>query len=139
MPELSVAAEPRFDLEIQPDDWKYQKQARSDKLHAYLLDAARANGGDTSIVEVAWEVWQALNHSAGGGLPVPDASIGPDNQVFYTWDSGEHHFEAEILTEGMIEFFYRNRTTGRFWALDQRTTDPVSDNVKTKLTLFANL
>lgn len=42
-------------------------------------------------------------------LPVPVGSTREDGHAMLSWDQGAHHFEAELLPEGRVEWFYRNR------------------------------
>jgi hypothetical protein len=51
----------------------------------------------------------------GNLLSVPDACPGPDGQLLYTWDHGDHHLELELFPDAPAEFFYENDTTGDVW------------------------
>lgn len=42
-------------------------------------------------------------------LPIPVGSWREDGHAMLSWDHGIHHFEAELLPEGSVEWFYRNR------------------------------
>ena len=80
---------------------------------------AQADAGRTTHV-LACKTWQALAtiHAAIEGLAAPDQAVGPDGQTLAFWDHAEHHFSLELTTEGEIELFYRNRTTGKIWGTE---------------------
>lgn len=56
----------------------------------------------------AWPVWQEVKDT----LPMPNAGVGPDGELLYTWDKGAHHYEIEVFPDGRKEYFYMHRQTG---------------------------
>ncbi len=48
-------------------------------------------------------------------LPIPLAYPGLDGDIGLTWEKENHHAEADIDSEGLVEFSYYNRDTGRYW------------------------
>ncbi len=49
------------------------------------------------------------------GLPVPRIAPGPDGMVGMTWESGPHHVNVEVFSDGHVEFFYEHSETGELW------------------------
>lgn len=94
-------------------DWDAVKADLGLKGHDDFL-TEMANGIiSQSTANAARKIWELLQRLPDVRIPVPAASAGPDGQVFYSWNSGRHHFEIEILPNGDVEFFYRDRETGR--------------------------
>ena len=56
--------------------------------------------------------------------------------MFYSWDSGRHHLELEIIPGQPAEFFYRDRETEQFWGEDYTIGDRLPTRVVEKLSLF---
>lgn len=51
-------------------------------------------------------LWEIIRNK----MPVPSSAAGPDGQMFYCWDKGRHHLEAEIFPDvDMIDLYYRDR------------------------------
>jgi hypothetical protein len=90
--------------------------------HKQYLQRVSTEGIEPSITRAtakkSWDLWLAVRKAAGSSLPVPSAGTGPDGVMFYSWDKGEHHLEAEIFPDRDTEFFYRNRRTGELWGED---------------------
>lgn len=86
---------------------------------------------------VAEQLWQLVSKESQYRLPVPAACTGSDGEMFYAWDRGRHHLEAEIIPGQDVEFFYRDRETGQFWAEDYRPGDKLPSLVVAALTLFS--
>ena len=113
-----------------------REKARSQRLAYYLADVTRS--GDLSLMSalLAWKAWNDLKAASGNLLPVPDASPGPDDQVLYTWNNGEHYLELEVFPEGSAEFFYRNRESGQLWEYEYTVGAVLPQDVNDKLALF---
>lgn len=62
-----------------------------------------------AVVKSARAVWDVLR-AAVPGLRVPGATAF-DGRIFYSWDRGRHHLEAEFLPGGTWEWFYTDRET----------------------------
>lgn len=69
-------------------------------------------------------------------LAIPSAGSGPDGQLFFSWDYGRHHFEAEIFEDDRVEFFYRDRETETYFGSDWHPTEPLDPEVVRILQLF---
>ncbi len=96
--------------------------AREQHLYHYLT-AIRVQGEIApETAEAAWKMWKdckcKLLEKTGKTLPVPDAAPGPNGELLYTWNKEEHHFELEFIAGAPMEFFYRNRNTGKFWGIE---------------------
>lgn len=63
-------------------------------------------------VHQAESFWEALQKRFDARLPPPYATATEDGGLVMTWDSGPHHFEIEILTEGRYDWFYLDRSAG---------------------------
>lgn len=85
--------------------------AKAKHLKSYLNLLVHENLVSKNIADSAWELWQGLDDHFLGELPVPTASPGPDGQILYTWDQGEHHLEIEFVVNEPATMFYMNRTT----------------------------
>ena len=51
-------------------------------------------------------------------FPIPDVSPVDGSRVMVTWDRGERHLEAEVLPNGIVEFFFRDRDHSELWGED---------------------
>jgi hypothetical protein len=111
-------------------------EAPTRRLEHYLRYLSRSGELSTDTALFAWRAWNQLRKATSYSLPVPDASPGPNGQLLYTWDRGEHHFELEIFPDGAGEFFYRNRASGRLWDTEYVVGQPVPQGVVDKLALF---
>jgi hypothetical protein len=67
---------------------------------------------------------------------VPDTGVGPDGEILYTWNKDEHHFELEIFSNGLGEFFYLNHQTNEMWEHEFEVGDSIPEEVKDRLKLF---
>jgi hypothetical protein len=88
------------------------------------------------VARLAWNAWTALSNSAGNALLVPDACPGPDGELLYTWDRGEHHLELEIFAESPAEFFYENDASGEVGEAAFVVGESVPAEVVPRLRLF---
>lgn len=118
---------------------------RHQELQAYLdllhdeARATRESEFSERVLDMAWLVWTRLRkHFIKGELclEVPDACPGQKDNFMYTWSKEEHYLECEFFGSGEIEFFYRNRETGRNWAEDTTFEQPFSKTILEKVELF---
>lgn len=98
-----------------------EQQAKHEE-HRQYLQRVSTEGKPPPITRAtakkSWDLWLAVRKAAGSSLPIPSAGTGPDGVMFYSWDKGDHHLEAEIFPDRDTEFFYRNRRTGDLWGED---------------------
>lgn len=113
-----------------------REKARAQKLSYYLGAISRAGEIDHHTAVLCWRAWLSLRNATSSLLPVPDACPGPDGQLLFTWDRGDHHLELEVFPNGIGEFFYRNRQSDELWEHIGTVHDPIPDSVKAKLSLF---
>jgi hypothetical protein len=106
------------------------------RLLAYLHEMKRAGAINENTLSLAQKAWDGLRGIVAGNLLVPTAGTGPDGQVLYTWDRGEHHFELEVFPDGIGEFFYMNRKTDATWEADYSVDEMIPEGVKNKLRIF---
>ncbi len=111
-------------------------EAPTRRLQTYLRNLVHSGELSSETASLAWRTWNQLRKATSYALPVPDACPGPDNQLLYTWDNTEHHFEVEIFPEGTGEFFYRNRVSGQLWEAEYTVGQPVPQEIIDKLELF---
>jgi hypothetical protein len=106
---------------------QHWRKARHDvatghRVHREYLRRVSSDGRSPLITPAtarkSWDLWLAVRNAVGSSMPVPSAATGPDGVMFYSWDNGEHHLEAEIFPDRDTEFFYRNRSTGELWGED---------------------
>jgi hypothetical protein len=118
---------------------------RHQKLQTYLdslRDEARATRESEfseRVLDIAWLVWTRLRKHFMKGelcLEVPDACPGQKDNFMYTWSQEEHYLECEIFGSGEIEFFYRNRETGKNWGEDTTIGQAFSPVILEKVELF---
>ena len=107
------------------------------RLADYLRDVRESGDISNDTGELAWTAWRILWEGMAKRLPVPDAAAGPNGELLYAWNEGEHHLELEIFPNAPAEFFYRNRSTGKLWERPYRVGDPVSMEVREHLSLFS--
>ncbi len=87
-------------------------EAHEARLRKYL-SALSESDIDPATAERAWNLWKRLASARQGDTAVPGCDAGDERQVLLIWNNGEHHFDAEVFADGAVEFFYRNRRTGR--------------------------
>jgi hypothetical protein len=102
----------------------------------YLYDVVDQELVTQRLARLAWDAWSALSDSTGNLLSVPDACPGPDGQLLYTWDRGDHHLELELLPDAPAEFFYENDASGEVWEANYIVGEPVPAGAMDKLRLF---
>jgi hypothetical protein len=104
----------------------------------YLKDISEGSEPIVSkqTADLARKAWSLLWQETGYVLPIPSACTGPDGQILYSWDKGEHHFEVEIIPGKPMEFFYRNRKTGELWGEEYTLGDSLPAEAAKKLKLF---
>lgn len=61
-------------------------------------------------------------------LPIPIAEPGLDGEVGLTWEKENHHAEADIDSEGQVEFSYYNRDTDYCWSFKVPVTELDNSN-----------
>jgi hypothetical protein len=88
------------------------------------------------VARLAWNAWTSLSNSTGNALLVPDACPGPDGQLLYTWDRGEHHLELEIFSDAPAEFFYENNSSGEVGEATLIIGEPIPAEALDRLRLF---
>lgn len=73
------------------------------------------------------------------GQSLPRPTVGAtDHSVVLSWDNNEHHFEMELTSEGLVEFFYRNRINGGFWGEDRDMGEAPNGPTLKEITLILN-
>ena len=77
-----------------------REKARAQILSYYLGKVSRAGEIDHHTAVLSWRAWLSLRNATSPLLPVPDACSGPDGQLLFTWDRGEHHLELEVFPNG---------------------------------------
>src|SRR5438552_1289918 len=98
-----------------PAPVEFQLLRRVQGLVDYLYQIVDQELVTPRVARLAWEAWSALSNSVGNALLVPDACPGPNGELLYTWDRGEHHLELEIFPTAPAELFYENNATGAVW------------------------
>jgi hypothetical protein len=115
------------------------KSLAMDVKHQEFLNRV-STGDDPPITpetaSLAAKAWHIIWLASEGKMPVPAACTGPDGEMFYSWDCGQHHLELEIIPGQPSEFFYRDRNTEQFWGDDYAIGDPLAAEVLQKLPLF---
>jgi GNAT superfamily N-acetyltransferase len=86
--------------------------------------------------QMAEIAWQEILKASAYMMAVPSACTGPDGEIFYSWDSGRHHLELEIIPAKPAEFFYRDRETEQVWGDDYIIGEPLPPEAVKKLNLF---
>lgn len=109
---------------------------RQVKLLAYLRGCAQHGSIPRGMIPFAWNIWSQVRTAMRGCILVPNASPGGEQQILYSWDNGEHHLELEVFPSGAVEWFYRNRTTGKLWSLDTTDSYPCPPDAQERLRLF---
>lgn len=107
------------------------------QLENYLNNSKNMGLINQQVASLALASWLDLWAISGRTMPVPDACPGPDGQILFTWDEGDHHLELEIFPESTSEFFYRNRSTDELWGEEYELHLPFSPSALNKLSLFA--
>ena len=107
----------------------FREPSSTQRLHYYLEAAILAGSLEATTASAAMKSWRALSVAAENKLPAPDAGVGPDGQLLYTWNKDKHHFELEIFPDGSGEFFYLNRLTNEMWGYDYKAGNMVPNEV----------
>jgi hypothetical protein len=81
-------------------------------LNSYLNLLVQEGLVAKETADSAWQAWRDLDNYFLGELPVPGASPGPDGQILYTWDKGDHHLEIEFFACEPTTVFCMDRATG---------------------------
>jgi hypothetical protein len=102
----------------------------------YLYEIADQELIPQRVARLAWNAWTTLSNSTGNALLVPDACPGPEGELLYTWDRGEHHLELEIFADAPAEFFYENDASGEASEWTFLIGEPLPAEVLDKLRLF---
>jgi hypothetical protein len=87
-------------------DWSDARKAN--EWRGYLAGLS----GPNAIL--ARDLWSKVCASAVVHVPVPHAGPLPDGGFQFVWDNEPHHLEVDILPDGSMEWFYRNRKTDEF-------------------------
>lgn len=73
---------------------------------------------ETYTVKVFLEAIEDLYWISGQLLKEPSCGTGPDGILFANWDRENFHFEVEVNKGGIIDYFYRDRSTGETYYLE---------------------
>ena len=119
-----------------PAPVEFQLLRRVQGLVDYLYQIVDQELVTPRVARLAWEAWSALSNSVGNALLVPDVCPGPDGELLYTWDQGEHYLELEIFPAAPAELFYENDATGAVWESIFSIGEMVPAEVLEKLRLF---
>jgi hypothetical protein len=84
----------------------------------YIRDILKENLISPATARESTVAWLECWIATGCTLPVPAACTGPDGQLQYVWDRGEHHLEMNFVPSEPVSIFYRNRQTGELWMDD---------------------
>lgn len=119
-----------------------RREGMSEYLNLLKKEAKSING-DESVVFLAQDFLTLLTHKLaqrGLVLEVPDCCPNNGSQedfhVMFVWDKDEHYLECEVKNNEMVEFFYRNHLTKKVWGEDTPLTQPLSEELIEKLSLF---
>ncbi len=118
---------------------EYSKElSRMQQLNYYLGSVRDAGDISESTATLALIAWATLSDAISNSLSVPDAAPGPEGQLLYAWNKGEHHLELEIFPNSPAEFFYLNRVSNESWEDEYDVNTPVSQQAKDKLSIFTS-
>lgn len=111
-PTLKPVDAPRPQVTTVPHQWYYRKREAKSAWEEFLTGL----GGDGSqaspqAATSARAFWAVLRRQMD--VRVPQAGVGEDGTVQFAWDVDEHHIDVDFLSSGGIEWFYRNRQTGK--------------------------
>ena len=112
------------------------EMTRPQMLYHYLVSVRDAGDIDAKTASLAWIAWKRISDAMGEPLLVPDAASGPEGQLLYAWNQGEHHLELEIFPAEPAEFFYLNRSSNETWEEEYTVGNPVSQEAKARLNVF---
>jgi hypothetical protein len=93
-----------------------------------------------TVLDYSWQTWKFLSDYFSARslyLEVPDACPGQNNDFMYTWSRAEHYLECEIFGNGVVEFFYRNRSSGKVWGEDTTLEQGFTTSILEKVELFS--
>ncbi len=126
--------------------WKAANKGDEEHLQAYLdslrSEALENNEVDFTLAVLAhsWQAWKLLSDYFSNKdlcLEVPDACPDQKNNFMFTWSKSEHYLECEIFGNGEIEFFYRNRKSGKVWGEDTTLEQGFSASILEKASIFS--
>ena len=107
---------------------------------ASRIPGARLDGGicchNNSNRGAGRAAWRDIWTASRGQMPIPAACTGPDGQMLYAWDHGQHHLELEIFPHKDAEFFYKDRQTRELWGEDYKVGDPLPYDAIKKFKFF---
>ena len=93
-------------------------------------EAIRINGNE-EIINIAtkcfWRLFDYFGSTDNGTLEIPDCCPNNGSQgdfhILFTWDSSTYYLECEVMVDGTLEFFYRNKLTKENWGEDSHIND----------------
>ncbi len=106
-----------------------QQKMRAQQLFDYLASLVLDQHITARTAGDARRAWEQLVKEFGSRVPVPDVGAGPDGQILFSWNNDEHHFELEIMPEGIAEFFYLNMRTDKMWSLSYSVGNSLPNHV----------
>ena len=124
------------ETEKERNDAAVTEESPYDLLENYLGSLRETGAISPQTATLAWNAWKHISDENGKSLPEPDASSGPNGELLYTWDKGEHHLELELFADGRAEFFYRNRKTGKLWEAEYTLDATLHPDTKERLSVF---
>ncbi|MBI2192385.1 MAG: hypothetical protein HYU36_10405 [Planctomycetes bacterium] len=133
MDEATVDALGEHNLSEFPSDLTFSEPCSERDLEDYLRSLEDEGFIPSSMRRSALKLWKTLEHLSGHCLTIPGAAPGPDGKLFLVWGEGEHHFEAELIPDNPIEFFYMNRGTNETWSGEAADENEVSHEIVEKL------
>lgn len=116
-------------------------QSRVKGLKSYMDELVFYEPHLKPIVELSMEVLRGLTEVMGIlnlTLAVPNACPGENNNFMFVWDSNLHYLECEVFINGVVEFFYKDRTSGFVWGLDLPGDEDNLHELMARLLMFCS-
>ena len=90
-----------------------------------FLDRLRRPRGPATVKHIAAvrQIWDMLRFALGTRLPLPLTQSTHRGAIQLAWDAGRHYVEIDVLSDGRVEWFYRDRETN---TLDGTEDEPVA-------------
>lgn len=111
----------------------------AERRHTEFLSRISAGADGPPLVspattELAEHLFEVIRRQTGSRVPA--ASVGEGGSILYTWDSGDHHLEAEIGEGQAVEWMYAHRQTGETWFATQQDVSQLPAEVAERFRLI---
>lgn len=89
--------------------------------HDFLGRLSVEQGVAPEHIDRLLSFWDKLNKHFGKELLPPLTAVTADGAIQLSWDSGKQYFDIELLPDGCVLWFFRDRDTREIAGTDDET------------------